>query len=184
MEIVVYSSDQKIIDMCVEIFILDGFDDHKKLNDYCSIKFQCGNIEECVTSRSDEIIISPFPIMDNNLLNYYTQKGINIQQKANEKIDSTSLQTGDCIMVPNSCCGVLFVNTGSVDAGLYTALRYLYWYNKHKIGKTYNKVIVPACSQRGSIGRIYTSVISTLQPKFKKRIPGEHFSPNGYNVKK
>lgn len=212
MEIVICDYNQKIIDDFVDVFILDGFDEHKKLNESYQIKFKCGRIEEC-SDQFDAVISASNSLLfmdggsDKGYMNYYAKKGVDIQRLVQETVKifgitsalgRPCLPIGSCMLVkPES--GPLLISAPTMHLpedvsetknalhALYAVFRYIYWYNKHEIGPRINRIIVPPmCTGYGKMPakqaamQMYTAMLHTLQPKFKKKIPGETFLPSGY----
>lgn len=217
MEIIICDHNQEVINDYIDVFILDGFDEHTKLNESYRIKFKCSTLEECLGTCGpfDAVISAANSLLfmdggsDRGYTNYYTQRGVNIQQLAQETVKffgitsalgRSCLPIGSCMLVTPQCANVPLLisaptmhlpedvsETKNALYAMYSVLRYLYWYNKHEIGPRINRILLPPmCTGYGkmpakqSAMQVYTAMLHTFQPKFKKKVPGEYFYPIGY----
>jgi hypothetical protein len=191
MEITIYDQSEKVIEKWIDVFILDGFSDQKKLTDKYTIKFAYG--PNLVKSLQPDAIVSE----TNETLSFNNETVRNEFKSFRRE----TLPIGSCMLTAPAGAPLVILTptvrlqldedtsaSENAQLAMYSVVRFLYWYNKHNIGpKQIKKIMVPClCVSSGKMDpsvaamQTFTALETTLKPRFVKKTPGENFHPNGY----
>jgi hypothetical protein len=189
MEITIYAQSEKVIEKWIDVFILDGFSNQKKLTDKYNIKFAYG--PDLVKSLQPDALVSE----TNETLSFNNE----IVRNEFKNFGRADLPIGSCMLTAPADMPLVILTptvrldedisaSENVQLAMYSVVRFLYWYNKHNIGpKQIKKILVPCFSKMDpsvAAMQTFTALEMTLKPRFMKKAPGENFHPNGYIVEK
>ena len=179
LEVIIYSHNQSAINDWLEVFILDGFNDSKKLKEHFNIRFKCANVTDILKENEFDAVVSAANSMvdmsggsDRAIAEWYhSAHKVNIQGNA---LDS-AIEFGQTALgrpaIPIGCCALVTPTSGpkmivaptmtlpedvsgtkNATLAMYSVVRFLYWYNKHAIGDRISRILVPClCTGYGEM---------------------------------